>query len=75
MCDKFQPVPVLFLEEFIRDEKWVDYGIDGKGDASISINTMDLFNAFNQFKKIHLFTREGTATNFNFGIRSPRSSG
>tara|TARA_R110000772_G_scaffold49715_2_gene114457 strand:+ start:2022 stop:4394 length:2373 start_codon:yes stop_codon:yes gene_type:complete len=63
MCDKFQPVPVLFLEEFIRDEKWVDYGIDGKGDASISINTMDLFNAFNQFKKIHLFTREGTATN------------
>tara|TARA_R110000782_G_scaffold155655_4_gene247862 strand:- start:5 stop:2371 length:2367 start_codon:yes stop_codon:yes gene_type:complete len=63
MCDKFQPVPVLFLEEFIRAEKWELYDVEGDSDVTISINTMDLFEAFNKFKKEHLFNREGSATN------------
>jgi|TARA_R110001606_G_scaffold289253_1_gene437269 hypothetical protein len=63
MCDKFQPVPVLFLEEFIRAEKWELYDVEGDSDTAISINTMDLFEAFNKYKKEHLFNREGSATN------------
>jgi hypothetical protein len=63
MCDKFQPVPVLFLEEFIREQKWESYDVQGGGESSISINTMDLFDAFNRFKKDHLFNKEGSATN------------
>ena len=63
MCDKFQPVPILFLEEFIRAEKWELYDVEGDSVSTISINTMDLFEAFNKYKKEHLFNREGSATN------------
>lgn len=63
MCDKFQPVEVLFLEEYIRLEQWNEKGIDGECHEDIAIPTMDLFEAYEEYKKRHRFNREGQATN------------
>jgi hypothetical protein len=48
MCDKFQPVEVLFLEEYIRLEQWNEKGIDGECHEDIAIPTMDLFEAYEE---------------------------
>ena len=63
MCDKFQPVEVLFLEDYIREERWKDKGIEGDKNHYVDIPTMDFFDDYEEYKRRHRFTREGIATN------------
>lgn len=62
MCDKYQPVVVLFLEEYIRMKCWKALSPDNDGDQYVNVPTMDLFEAFNDYKKLHLFTRDSVAS-------------
>ena len=63
MCDKFQPVEVLFLEDYIREERWKDKAIEGDKNHYVDIPTMDFFDDYEEYKRRHRFTREGIATN------------
>ena len=63
MCDKFQPVEVLFLEAYIREEVWKSRGhSSGESGETITIPTMDLFDSYEQYKKRHRFNKEVIAT-------------
>jgi len=63
MCDKFQPIEVLYLADYIETERWKQYGIEKERDEMLDIGTMDLFNEYEEFKKNNRFTRsDGSAT-------------
>lgn len=63
MCDKFQPIEVLYLADYIENEQWKQCGIEKDRDEMIDIGTMDLFNDYEEFKKNNRFTRtDGSAT-------------
>ena len=63
MCDKFQPVEVLFLEAYIREEVWKSRGhSSGESGETITVPTMDLFDSYEQYKKRHRFNKEGIST-------------